>query len=99
MKDAGANRLLFSHFGPVTDVADTLDRSEEELRYWVEVVEAVHAAGARPRPCHRDGSRADRERHPVFYSDEDRVQKFDELSGVGANVNGIIRWLDARDSA
>jgi hypothetical protein len=35
----------------------------------------------------------------VFYEDEARVLKFDELSGVGANVNGIVRWLDKRAEA
>ncbi len=97
MRDANANRLLFSHFGPVTDVADTLAKSEEELRYWVETVAAVHRL--EPDLDHaiamvRD---KDRERNAAFYADEDRVQKFDELSGVGANVNGIIRWLDNQD--
>jgi glyoxylase-like metal-dependent hydrolase (beta-lactamase superfamily II) len=96
MKDAGANRLLFSHFGPVTDVADTLDRSEEELRYWVEVVEAVHAIEPNLDHAIAMVREKDRERHPVFYDDEARVLKFDELSGVGANVNGIVRWLDRR---
>ena len=56
MKDAGANRLLFSHFGPVTDVDETLDRSEEELRHWVEVVDAVTPSNP-PRPRHRDDPR------------------------------------------
>ena len=98
MQDAGANRLLFSHFGPVTDVADTLDRSEEELRYWVEVVEAVHAVEPNLDHAIAMVREKDRERHPVFYADEARVLKFDELSGVGANVNGIVRWLDARQT-
>src|SRR5690242_3829251 len=29
------SRLLFSHFGPVDDVAATLERSAEELNVWV----------------------------------------------------------------
>ncbi|MCD0453641.1 MBL fold metallo-hydrolase [Actinocorallia sp. API 0066] len=37
-------RLLFAHYGPVTDVPLTLDRSEEELRLWVETVKAAHEA-------------------------------------------------------
>src|SRR5690606_35057540 len=31
-------RLLFAHYGPVEAVEDTLDRSAEELRIWVEAV-------------------------------------------------------------
>jgi hypothetical protein len=96
MKDAGANRLLFSHFGPVTNVADTLERSEEELRYWVEVVDAVHAVEPNLDHAIAMVREKDRERNPVFYADEARVLKFDELSGVGANVNGILRWLHRR---
>lgn len=97
MRDAGAQRLLFSHFGPVTDVAGTLERSEEELRLWVEEVAAVHAV--EPDVDHaiamvRD---RDRERNRSFYSDESRTLKFEELSSVAANVKGIIRWLDNRD--
>ena len=99
MRDAGANRLLFSHFGPVTEVREVLDRSEEELRYWVETVAAIHQLEPDVDHAIAMVRERDRERHAEFYSDEDRVQKFDELSGVGANVNGIIRWLDARDTA
>jgi glyoxylase-like metal-dependent hydrolase (beta-lactamase superfamily II) len=97
MKDVQANRLLFSHFGPVTDVETTLERSEEELRYWVEVVEAVHAVEPDLDHAIAMVREKDRERHPDFYADADRVLKFDELSGVGANVHGIVRWLDNRD--
>ncbi|MDX6744898.1 MBL fold metallo-hydrolase [Actinocorallia sp. A-T 12471] len=37
-------RLLFAHYGPVTDVPLTLDRSEEELRVWVEAVQQAKDA-------------------------------------------------------
>jgi glyoxylase-like metal-dependent hydrolase (beta-lactamase superfamily II) len=94
MRDADARRLLFSHFGPVTDVRSTLDRSEEELRVWVDDVATAHAATPDVDHAIAMVRERDRERHPAFYADPDRVQKFDELSGVGANVHGIIRWLD-----
>ncbi len=97
MRDARANRLLFSHFGPVSDVTGTLDRSEEELRYWVETVTAVHQVEPDLDHAIAMVREKDRERNAEFYADADRVQKFDELSGVGANVHGIIRWLDQRD--
>ncbi len=96
MRDAGAVRLLFSHFGPVHDVRDTLDRSEAELRYWVEAVAAAHASAPDIEHTIAMVREKDRERHPAFYADEDRVLKFDELSGVGANVHGIVRWLDSQ---
>ena len=98
MKDARASRLLFSHFGPVTDVPATLERSEAELRYWVEAVREAHQATPDVDHAIAMVRERDRERHPAFYADEDRVLKFDELSGVGANVHGIIRWLDQQES-
>ena len=97
MRQAQANRLLFSHFGPVTTVAETLDRSEEELKLWVEVVEQVHAVEPSLDHAVAMVKERDRERNPGFYDDEDRVRKFEELSSVAANVNGIVRWLDRRD--
>src|SRR5262249_40389002 len=38
-------RLLFSHFGPVDEVAQTLERSAEELNVWVEQTRRAHKAG------------------------------------------------------
>lgn len=98
MRDASAVRLLFSHFGPVTEVAATLERSEAELRYWVEAVAAAHATAPDVEHTIAMVREKDRERHPEFYADADRVLKFDELSAVGANVHGILRWLDTQDS-
>jgi glyoxylase-like metal-dependent hydrolase (beta-lactamase superfamily II) len=99
MKDADANRLLFSHFGPVTAVADTLDRSVEELRRWVEIVEAVHAMEPSLDHAIAMVRERDRDLNPAFHADPGLVLKFEELSSTEANVNGIIRWLDRRDQA
>src|SRR5262245_44403867 len=38
-------RLLFAHYGPVEAVEETLDRSAEELSYWVELVTEAHGQG------------------------------------------------------
>ncbi len=38
-------RLLFSHYGPVSEVSQTLDRSAEEITIWVEETRQAHAAG------------------------------------------------------
>jgi glyoxylase-like metal-dependent hydrolase (beta-lactamase superfamily II) len=99
MRDAGANRLLFSHFGPVTAVSDTLDRSVEELRRWVEIVESVHAVEPSLDHAIAMVRERDRDLNPTFHADPDRVLKFEELSSTEANVNGIIRWLDRRDQS
>lgn len=97
MRDAGAQRLLFSHFGPVTDVRATLDRSADELHYWVEAVARIHAVEPDVDHAIAMFRAKDREHCPDFYADSERVARFDELFGVGANVHGIIRWLDQRD--
>jgi hypothetical protein len=38
-------RLLFSHFGPVTDVEETLDRSAAEISLWVAETRRARGAG------------------------------------------------------
>ncbi len=87
-------RLLFSHFGPVTDVDSTLLRSEEELRLWVELVR-----GARLDGLDLDHALARvRERTAVryadFLSDPERVARYEHLNADRANLVGILRWLD-----
>jgi len=95
MRERHATRLLFSHFGPVTDVDQTLDRSVEELRLWVELV----------REARLDGLDLDhavmrvRERTAERYALRGMPEiehKIEVLSSTEANVVGIRRWLDAQ---
>ena len=97
MREAGAQRLLFSHFGPVDDVDTTLERSEEELYRWVEVVR--EAWNTTPDIDHAIAMvrENDRQAHPEFYDDPDLVLRFEELSSLAANVMGITRWLEKQD--
>ena len=96
MSEANATRLLFSHYGPVTDVASTLDESEAQLHYWVESVE--RARGETEDLDHAIALVAERDRagRAGFYADRGVVEKHEALSGVGANVMGVARWLDRR---
>ena len=96
MRAAGATRLLFSHFGPVTDVDATLERSAEELRVWVDQVSVLHGQGIEVDHAVAMVRERDELAHPEFYADPDRVLKFEELSSIDANVHGIYRWLDKR---
>lgn len=98
MRDAGAQRLLFSHFGPVTAVADTLDRSREELLIWVDMVRRVRQEA--PDLDHAIAMVRERDRaaHPQFHEDPDRSLRFEELSSVEANIMGISRWLDQAET-
>ena len=94
MREAGPTRLLFSHFGPVTDVQLVFDQSEEELRYWVEQVSQCYHAGMDLEHAIAMVKEKDRARHPDFYSDDERAFKFEELSSTAAQVSGIWRWLE-----
>ena len=94
MRSAGAERLLFSHYGPVSAVHDVLDQSEAELYYWVESVREARAQSPDIDHAVALVRERDRERHPDFYSDAARVAAYEDLSSVAAQVMGISRWLD-----
>jgi glyoxylase-like metal-dependent hydrolase (beta-lactamase superfamily II) len=89
-------RLLFSHFGPVTDVAGALARSEEELSVWVEETRRAHAGGLdldHAAAMVRDRTRA---RYAAFRpgADPDLAARVGRVSGDESNVAGILHWLD-----
>ena len=93
MRERQPTRLLFSHFGPVSDVGTTLDRSVEELRLWVDLV----------REARTDGLDLDhavarvRERTAERYalrSVPEVEHKIEVLSSTEADVAGIWHWLD-----
>jgi glyoxylase-like metal-dependent hydrolase (beta-lactamase superfamily II) len=96
-REMGAQRLLFSHYGPAEDVAGILDRSEEELRLWVELVRDArrdrldldHAVAAV-----RDRTAA---RYAAIREDPAMEEKFERLNSFASNIVGINRWLDAVD--
>ena len=89
-------RLLFSHYGPVTGVSETLDRSAEEITVWVEETRQAHAAGldldhavAMVRERTKDRYAGVQPR-----ADPAIAEKFDRVSGAVGNVDGIMHWLD-----
>ena len=93
MRERRATRLLFSHFGPVTDVGTTLDRSVEELRLWVELVREARADGldldhAVVRVRERTAERY------ALQSVPEVEHKIEVLSSTEADVAGIWLWLD-----
>lgn len=99
MAERQPTRLLFSHYGPVTEVEETLSASEAELHAWVETVR--EARGISDDLDHAIAMVAEksRARYPLIYADDALAQKQEELSGVAANVNGIWRWLEKQESA
>jgi len=94
--DLSPSRLLFSHYGPVTDVPATLERSAEELRVWVEHTRTARAAGLDLDHAVAMVQERTRDRYKAFAADADPelTAKFSRISGAAANVTGIMHWLD-----
>jgi glyoxylase-like metal-dependent hydrolase (beta-lactamase superfamily II) len=95
--DLAPTRLLFSHFGPVTDVAATLDRAAEEIRVWVELVR-----GTRTNALDLDHAltmvlEQTSKRYAEVAGDSALDEKFEALNSTAANVAGINRWLDRQE--
>ncbi len=100
MDDLRAHRLLFSHYGPITAVADALERAQEELRVWVGIVRDVRGEGAEEFDLDhavamvRDRTR---DRYASLLARPEVAAKFEALSSSVANVAGIARWLEAEE--
>lgn len=94
------SRLLFSHYGPVDAAAETLDRSAEELRLWVELV--TEAYDQRMDLDHAVAMV--RERTDARYkalapgADPAVAEKVEIISAARNNVAGIMHALE-KDSA
>jgi glyoxylase-like metal-dependent hydrolase (beta-lactamase superfamily II) len=90
------SRLLFSHYGPVSEVTETLDRSAEEIQVWVEQTRQARASG-----LDLDHAVAMvRERTNARYAalrpdaDPELAARLERLSGTSLNVAGIMDWLN-----
>ena len=87
-------RLLFSHFGPVDAVEETLDRSAEELRVWVEIVRDARASTLDLDHAVTMVRERTADRYAALLTDPEVDEKFEKLNATAANVAGINRWLD-----
>jgi glyoxylase-like metal-dependent hydrolase (beta-lactamase superfamily II) len=94
-------RLLFSHFGPVTAVAETLARSAAEIRVWVEETRRARRAGTDLDHAAAMVAERTRQRYAVLAAgaDPDIAAKYDRISGAQANVAGIMHWLDKTEGS
>ena len=90
------SRLLFSHFGPVTEVTEALDRSAAEISIWVEETRLARKAGLDLDHAAAMVAERTRQRYAVLADgfDPEVAAKYDRISGAEANVAGIMRWLD-----
>jgi glyoxylase-like metal-dependent hydrolase (beta-lactamase superfamily II) len=89
-------RLLFSHFGPVTAVEETLDRSADEINLWVDETRRARGAGMDLDHAAAMVAERTRQRYAMLAPEADLevAAKFDRISGATANVAGIMHWLD-----
>jgi glyoxylase-like metal-dependent hydrolase (beta-lactamase superfamily II) len=90
----GPQRLLFSHYGPVTDVEEILGRSAEELRIWVDLTRQAHSQGMDLDHAVAMVRERTQERYAALKADEATAERFELLSGAPSNVAGILHWLD-----
>lgn len=88
-------RLLFAHYGPVTEVAETLSRSADELRLWVETVREAYDAGMDLDHAVAMVRDRTKERYKIFAPDADPelAEKYEVLNGAESNVAGILHSL------
>jgi glyoxylase-like metal-dependent hydrolase (beta-lactamase superfamily II) len=95
------SRLLFSHYGPVSDVAATLERSAEEISVWVSHTRAARGAGMDLDHAVEAVRQRTMSRYQSLAPDADPAvaEKFERLSGAAANVGGIWHWLDKLEQA
>jgi glyoxylase-like metal-dependent hydrolase (beta-lactamase superfamily II) len=90
-------RLLFSHYGPVRDVADTLGRAEEEVRLWVELVRDARTSRLDLDHAIEMVREKTAARYPVERGNEETQTKFEELSSYASNIVGINMYLNKAD--
>lgn len=99
MRDLGSTRLLFSHYGPITHVSESLEKAEHELRLWVGLVRE-----ARSEQMDLDHTLAlvrerTKDRYAALLARPEVADKFEALSSSVANIVGISRWLENLDAA
>ncbi|MEV0999290.1 MBL fold metallo-hydrolase [Nonomuraea sp. NPDC050202] len=87
-------RLLFSHYGPVEAVRETLERSAEELRVWVDLTRQARSEGMDLDHAVAMVRERTKERYSAMTADEATSEQFELLSGAPSNVAGIMHWLD-----
>ena len=93
------DRLLFSHYGPVTAIDETLEASREELELWVEMTRDVRRQGLDLDHAVAAVRDRTRERYAAIEADPELRAKHEVLNSDEANLNGILRWLDKVEPA
>jgi glyoxylase-like metal-dependent hydrolase (beta-lactamase superfamily II) len=97
--DLAPQRLLFSHFGPVSEVGSSLEEAAEELQIWVDAVRETRADALDLDHAVTMLRERTAERYGRLYTDPELDHKFEVLNSTAANITGINRWLDKLESA
>jgi glyoxylase-like metal-dependent hydrolase (beta-lactamase superfamily II) len=92
-------RLLFSHYGPVDAVDETLERAAEEINVWVDETRRARGQGLGLDHAAAMVAERTRERYAVLRdgADPDRAAAIDRTSSAASNVAGISHWLNLQD--
>src|SRR5262249_38216262 len=90
----GPQRLLFSHFGPVSHVGSALEEAADELRDWLDAAKRTQADALDLDHAVTMLRERTTERYGRLYTDPELDAKFETLNSTAANINGINRWLD-----
>ncbi|MFI0356421.1 MBL fold metallo-hydrolase [Actinomadura sp. 9N407] len=95
-QDLGPQRLLFAHYGPVVEVSDTLERSAEELRIWVDAVSDAKDEGLDLDHAVEMVRERTNERYAVTRKggDPELAAKYEVLNSTESNVAGIMHALN-----
>ncbi|MBV9382565.1 MAG: MBL fold metallo-hydrolase [Streptosporangiaceae bacterium] len=90
------SRLLFSHYGPVDAVLQTLERSAEEIRVWVDGTREAREAGLDLDHAVAMVRERTRSRYAALRpgADPSITEKFERVGGAATSVSGIMHWLE-----
>jgi glyoxylase-like metal-dependent hydrolase (beta-lactamase superfamily II) len=88
-------RLLFSHYGPVPAVDETLQRSAAEIRLWVEETRRARGIGLDLDHAAAMVAERTRQRYAVLRdgADPEIAAMYERTSPTAGNVAGIMHWL------
>ena len=99
MEAVSPSRLLFSHFGPTTDIDRVFSESRLQLHHWVEWVRKAHHEGMDFDHALLMVLAKDREVNSKFFDNPEVSEKFEHLSSSEAQVSGIWHWLQKTDQS